>query len=174
MCCQLLARQGKQAAVGDHVGTMWRAAPTLLRPSALWLVDLVWRGLHVSQYELHLTGRCACAADELVDVSRAVRLIQQLLHLLAHNVCCTLKSKLQSKLANKCAVLFIDHSKAHGQRLPVLQVLQCHYGRCPRKKKEGKDYKFQRQFNQKPSIMPGCPRAVHSICLTLPFSKLLQ
>ena len=68
MCGQPPARQGKKAAVGNHVGTMWGAVPTLLRPSALRLVDMVLPGLHVSHYKLCFTDRRAYAAHKLVHM----------------------------------------------------------------------------------------------------------
>ncbi len=36
-----------------------------------------------------------------------------------------------------------------------------------RKEKKRKDYTFRRQFNEKPSIIPGCPEAWHVLGLPL-------
>jgi hypothetical protein len=38
-----------------------------------------------------------------------------------------------------------------------------------RKEKKRKDYTFRRQFNEKPSIIPGCPGAVKHPALELNF-----
>jgi len=42
-----------------------------------------------------------------------------------------------------------------------------------KKEKKKKDYTFRRQFNEKPSIIPGCPRHQHHICMQSAVDSLL-
>jgi hypothetical protein len=69
------------------------------------------------------------------------------------------KSKSHEKLVRMLTFPTLDSVLPHEQpmHLYLLQLTKQSSGAAYLKKRKEKDYAFRRQFNEKPSIIPGCP-----------------